>query len=410
MEGTFFIPQKIKVGYNKREDTYTGKLAYVIYYDQLGVLRKETSWKNWRDSKLGEDDFGNTPTSGFVLNRHAGGYCSGWDHRQSYCRVYDPRGFEIEITIDNLLWILDWSDCYKGKGLDGEFVYGWSGTDLVLIPVVTEDYKKSKEFSDKLFTKPKLDKTDLIPGCSYKSKSQGEVIYIGELKLAMQLGKHSYKAQMFVRKDLKGLFPIDPKSILSKENVGCLNETEISEVIHRFTLTPYSYDFWHSGVEFIKKFIVTPSHSNYSFYDRRIVLSNDRNSIKIFKTFYPTYRGKDFYDAAYPFIELGKSGNIITKFFDLGTERYTGFGNYKYDSVDPDVFSEVEHKYPIYNTEVKDYGCMVKYETTDGYICDFFESHGNIDDLFFVKDKKFSVPWRGFSLPEKIKNDGKKKK
>ena len=40
-KSNFFIPEKIKVGYNSRNDTYTKKLAYIIYYDNKGVLRKE---------------------------------------------------------------------------------------------------------------------------------------------------------------------------------------------------------------------------------------------------------------------------------------------------------------------------------------------------------------------------------
>ncbi len=42
-EEKFFIPSKIKVGFQERSDTYTGKLAYIIYYDNKGVLRKERS-------------------------------------------------------------------------------------------------------------------------------------------------------------------------------------------------------------------------------------------------------------------------------------------------------------------------------------------------------------------------------
>ena len=39
MKSNIFIPQKINVGYQNRSDTYTGKLAYVIYYDeQVSVL------------------------------------------------------------------------------------------------------------------------------------------------------------------------------------------------------------------------------------------------------------------------------------------------------------------------------------------------------------------------------------
>ena len=44
-----FIPGKIKVGYQNRDGTYTGKLAYVIYYDSKGKLRKEKSWTTWCD-------------------------------------------------------------------------------------------------------------------------------------------------------------------------------------------------------------------------------------------------------------------------------------------------------------------------------------------------------------------------
>lgn len=67
------IPQKIKVGYQDRSGTYTGRLAYVIYYDQKGKLRKEASWQNWRDKQIEPDDFENIPTEGFVLNKKVGG-------------------------------------------------------------------------------------------------------------------------------------------------------------------------------------------------------------------------------------------------------------------------------------------------------------------------------------------------
>ena len=52
-----YIPKKINVGYQKREDTYTKKLGYVIYYDDKGVLRKEQSWKNWRDKSIKNEEF-----------------------------------------------------------------------------------------------------------------------------------------------------------------------------------------------------------------------------------------------------------------------------------------------------------------------------------------------------------------
>ena len=98
MKSNIFLPKTIRVGYQKRKDTYTGNLAYVIYIDAKGKVRKEASWTSWRDKKIDPTDFTNEPTSGFVLNKKAGGYDTGWNHRQTYCRVYDPRGFEFEIA------------------------------------------------------------------------------------------------------------------------------------------------------------------------------------------------------------------------------------------------------------------------------------------------------------------------
>lgn len=35
------IPEILNVGYQERHGTYTGKLAYVVYTDAKGKLRKE---------------------------------------------------------------------------------------------------------------------------------------------------------------------------------------------------------------------------------------------------------------------------------------------------------------------------------------------------------------------------------
>lgn len=49
MKNTIFIPKKINVGFVNRDDTYTKKLAFVIYFDNKNILRQERSWDNWRD-------------------------------------------------------------------------------------------------------------------------------------------------------------------------------------------------------------------------------------------------------------------------------------------------------------------------------------------------------------------------
>ncbi len=252
MNSNIVIPKKIKIGFNTRTDTYTGKLGYIIYNDGK-VWRKEKSWDSWRyhyispeeyeakrlksyndtiqmytnnykqiieyaktnqnnyygkdDAKLTKEEylkkhispyetykphlgniscdegikpleFDNSPLDGFVLNKKAGGYSTGWNHRQTYCRVYDPRGFEFEITIPNLLYILENSTSIKGKGLEGKFIYGWEGKDLVLIPEDAPEYKEMITFNEVL--KLKVKKSDLKVGGIYIKSDNQKVTYLGE--------------------------------------------------------------------------------------------------------------------------------------------------------------------------------------------------------------------------------------
>ena len=180
MKSSIFVPKKINVGYQERSGTYTGKLAYVIYYDEKGKLRKEASWNSWRDQNIPNDEFDNVPTEGFVLNKKVGDYSNGWDHRQAYCRVYDPRNFEFEITIENLLYILENTNSIKGKGLEGEFVYGWDGKDLVLMPVDAPDYKEISAYNKIVHNNESIKAKDLIVGATYLTKDNQERIYMGK--------------------------------------------------------------------------------------------------------------------------------------------------------------------------------------------------------------------------------------
>lgn len=175
-----FIPRKIKVGFQNRPDTYTGRLAYVIYYDNKEKLRKEASWQSWRSKDVEPEDYDNTPMEGFVLNKKVGGYSNGWgDFRQAYVRVYDPRGFEFEITVPNLLFILEHSSSIKGKGLEGEFVYAWDGTELILLPASSPDYAELTKLNDQRFKNETVKAKDLQIGATYLHNSNVEWVYMG---------------------------------------------------------------------------------------------------------------------------------------------------------------------------------------------------------------------------------------
>lgn len=171
-----FIPKRLRVGFHHRSDTYTKKLAYVIYYDEKGKLRKETSWEGWRDKKIEPRDVENVPHSGFVLNKDVQRY-GYWGNGRNMIRVYDDRGIEFEITTDNLMFILMTTDCLK-RGLVGEFVYAWSGKELILLPTGCEEYQESTKFT--AARDGKVTAKELVPGAIYQTKQMEKVIYMGE--------------------------------------------------------------------------------------------------------------------------------------------------------------------------------------------------------------------------------------
>ena len=203
MSTTIYVPKKIKIGFNKREDTYNGKLAYVIYYDEKGKLRKEASWDSWRDEKIDPEEYDNEPTSGFVLNKKVGDYSGDWGaHRQAYCRIYDPRGFEFEITINNLLFILEHCTCCPGKGLEGDFVYGWDGKDLVLLPTNSPDYIEIEKYSKRINERKTFKGKDLIIGATYLTKDNEEWVYMGRFdKWDCRIATHYYGTSYYYRYD-----------------------------------------------------------------------------------------------------------------------------------------------------------------------------------------------------------------
>lgn len=181
------IPDKLRVGFQKREGTYTGKLAFVVYIDSKGVLRKERSWERWRHTDIASIDYDNVPTEGFVLNKGVGGNRTwGWHHRNEYIRVYDPRDFEFEISVANLLFILRECDCNKGKGLEGKFVYAWDRDNLVLLPVGCADYKSSKNFTE--LQDKSVKAKELIPGATYITKQQEKLTYLGRFEYFFVIG------------------------------------------------------------------------------------------------------------------------------------------------------------------------------------------------------------------------------
>lgn len=183
------VPEKLKVGFQKREDTFDGQLSFITYYDQKDVLKKEKSWSSWVDSSISPIDIENRPTKGFIVNKsiNRGNYYFGGG--RDVVRIYDPRGFEFEISTGNYVGLSEYIDIIKGE-LAGELVFAFdSGGNLLLLPVNSEQYSlsvnhtqlKGKNFSAK----------SLVVGGVYLDKNEKQCIYIGRYNINKPLYKGS---------------------------------------------------------------------------------------------------------------------------------------------------------------------------------------------------------------------------
>ena len=174
-----FVANKIRVGFQNRSGCFTNRLAYVIYYDEKGKIRKEKSWEAWRNKDIPPEEYENIPTEGFTINKDIKRYTGEWfSSTRTMIRIHDPRGFEFEVTTENLIGILMHTDCLR-RGLIGQFVYAWAGTDLVLLPVTSEEYTKALKYTAGL--SQKVSAKNLKVGASYKTKRDGDVVYMGKL-------------------------------------------------------------------------------------------------------------------------------------------------------------------------------------------------------------------------------------
>lgn len=182
-----YIPEKLKVGFQNRDDTYTKKLAYVTCYDEKNKLRQELSWNGWRDTKIEPEEFTNTPIEGFVLNKKVGDYNSRWGGRRAYVRIYDPRGFEFEISVDNLIFILEKNSSIVGKGLEGSYVYSWDKNNIVLLPTNSDEYIESKKHSNAIHKNIRVTAKTIKVGNVYKTRCGDNLLYLGNHKIYYRL-------------------------------------------------------------------------------------------------------------------------------------------------------------------------------------------------------------------------------
>ena len=211
-----FIPKTIHVGfghpgwgYNSDRSRYKlprpeTELGFVIYEDEKGKLRQQPSWDSWRDKDVDPKKFDNVPTAGFMINKAAGGQRYSWEKRQNYARVYDPRGWEFEITMENLVFLLKATGYDKENGF-GPVVYAWDKGKLVVLPTNSMEYENSVRQTKTVFDGDFIKPENFVVGNVYRRRSEATSLYLGRFQTYSPFDLNSISGDNPVEQKYKGM-------------------------------------------------------------------------------------------------------------------------------------------------------------------------------------------------------------
>lgn len=154
---------------------YTSPLSYLVQADADHTKEYESNIKSakqwavgWGEKEVEVHRFDNLPTHGFKIGKVASRYSTS----NKFYRIIDPRGFQLEISTDNLNEIIQNGEIVYGE-IIGKYVWVKSTRDY-LISVNHPEYKRWLNPPEKEKNKS-LDIGDLVI-----LPNDGEALYIGK--------------------------------------------------------------------------------------------------------------------------------------------------------------------------------------------------------------------------------------
>ena len=235
---TITIPTALYCGFQKRDNAV---LAFITPdgEDTASKNRKATVDK-WRDDTIDPMILTNEPLSGFKMVKSIRRF--GRNGGNTVVRILDPRGFELEISVENLIDIMADTDILKGE-FQTSCVWGREDGKNYLLPTESSRYQEA-------MTPPevkKVPKPKLIPA---KELKIGDVIKLNDGTLALYGGRHNGI-------DLRGTnFNERPyhliRQICDKSTVSCWISASFTspaiEIIQRQNMT---FDEFANGCTFV---------------------------------------------------------------------------------------------------------------------------------------------------------------
>lgn len=175
-------------GFTSRYGEATPLAFFTPNGDDAKAAKRKTTVDNWRDKKIPARVIKSTPLIGYKIDSVAERYGSFGGGMDKW-RITDPRGFQLEITSDNLLYLMSQANI-NGLEIDETCIWVRKGTNsLALIPTSSKIYTDllastaaAKAAAAIPKAKPKaISFTSLKPGDSFSSSSihGNRAMYIG---------------------------------------------------------------------------------------------------------------------------------------------------------------------------------------------------------------------------------------
>lgn len=189
----------VYVGFQGRRSVDEVPLGFMTPYseDKAGQKRQATvdTWARgrWGSTKtFNSVKLENKPMIGFKIGRQIR-RSGGWNGSgASYVRVEDPRGFELEITIENLVMCMKENLIQDGEIL-AECVWGRDGNRNILLPTNSEPYRASLKTVERINAAITL--RDISPGDEIELLDGTKGIYYGGM-YALMAQRYYYREEM----------------------------------------------------------------------------------------------------------------------------------------------------------------------------------------------------------------------
>lgn len=174
-----YIPSEVTVGFKKLPDSFTGKKGFITYRElgnKQDKLFNQSNFDNFIDNSFETIQIKNKPLKGFVINKkitHEHNYFGQY----STILIYHPDGFEFEISLSNLMTVMEYSDIHSQE-IQQKCILGWYRSYPVLMPINCPLYHEAKAQNSEILEVTDMNK-DLVPGRTYYSKKEKNLVYIG---------------------------------------------------------------------------------------------------------------------------------------------------------------------------------------------------------------------------------------